>query len=260
MRGPGLPGQCWGALLWGAAPGNAGGPAVGGGLPAVADLFQFRTFDPCEQLWCSHPDNPYFCKTKKGPPLDGTLCAPGKVSQGRGQTWTRTAPRAEPAGPRGGAGLISGDPCLLPSNPTLHSPELLPSEPLIMHSSFCGREPDVSELLRVLQAPSWESSPLRTSFGVLEAFHLPPAHCGRPSPPLDTNIGQHSGGPGILRPSVRLGLFVPEHTAVWSLGTLLPRGSWTATYQCPPATPGPLPTFRGSSKTKGFSFQPKFWA
>uniref|UniRef100_A0AAR2JX33 ADAM metallopeptidase with thrombospondin type 1 motif, 3 n=1 Tax=Pygocentrus nattereri TaxID=42514 RepID=A0AAR2JX33_PYGNA len=38
----------------------------------------FRTFDPCKQLWCSHPDNPYFCKTKKGPPLDGTECAPGK--------------------------------------------------------------------------------------------------------------------------------------------------------------------------------------
>ncbi|KAJ0067783.1 hypothetical protein NL108_010457 [Boleophthalmus pectinirostris] len=41
----------------------------------------FRTFDPCKQLWCSHPDNPYFCKTKKGPPLDGTECAPGKVSE-----------------------------------------------------------------------------------------------------------------------------------------------------------------------------------
>ncbi|XP_072719087.1 A disintegrin and metalloproteinase with thrombospondin motifs 3 isoform X3 [Ciconia boyciana] len=39
---------------------------------------KFRTFDPCKQLWCSHPDNPYFCKTKKGPPLDGTECAPGK--------------------------------------------------------------------------------------------------------------------------------------------------------------------------------------
>ncbi|XP_057688031.1 A disintegrin and metalloproteinase with thrombospondin motifs 3 isoform X1 [Corythoichthys intestinalis] len=38
----------------------------------------FRTFDPCKQLWCSHPDNPYFCKTKKGPPLDGTECGPGK--------------------------------------------------------------------------------------------------------------------------------------------------------------------------------------
>ncbi|OWK11632.1 ADAMTS2 [Cervus elaphus hippelaphus] len=41
-------------------------------------LAAFRTFDPCKQLWCSHPDNPYFCKTKKGPPLDGTMCAPGK--------------------------------------------------------------------------------------------------------------------------------------------------------------------------------------
>uniref|UniRef100_A0A8C5PUS0 ADAM metallopeptidase with thrombospondin type 1 motif 14 n=1 Tax=Leptobrachium leishanense TaxID=445787 RepID=A0A8C5PUS0_9ANUR len=38
----------------------------------------FRTSDPCKQLWCSHPDNPYFCKTKKGPPLDGTECSPGK--------------------------------------------------------------------------------------------------------------------------------------------------------------------------------------
>ena len=47
---------------------------------SVFSVFQFRTFDPCKQLWCSHPDNPYFCKTKKGPPLDGTECAPGKVS------------------------------------------------------------------------------------------------------------------------------------------------------------------------------------
>ncbi|XP_075960044.1 A disintegrin and metalloproteinase with thrombospondin motifs 2-like [Anarhichas minor] len=39
---------------------------------------QFRTFDPCKQLWCSHPDNPFFCKTKKGPPIDGTMCGNGK--------------------------------------------------------------------------------------------------------------------------------------------------------------------------------------
>ncbi|CAJ1080300.1 A disintegrin and metalloproteinase with thrombospondin motifs 14 [Xyrichtys novacula] len=38
----------------------------------------FRTYDPCKQLWCSHPDNQYFCKTKKGPPVDGTECAAGK--------------------------------------------------------------------------------------------------------------------------------------------------------------------------------------
>ncbi|XP_067313311.1 A disintegrin and metalloproteinase with thrombospondin motifs 2-like isoform X2 [Pseudorasbora parva] len=39
---------------------------------------QYRTFDPCKQLWCAHPDNPFFCKTKKGPPIDGTTCGDGK--------------------------------------------------------------------------------------------------------------------------------------------------------------------------------------
>ncbi|XP_057205631.1 A disintegrin and metalloproteinase with thrombospondin motifs 2-like isoform X2 [Triplophysa rosa] len=38
----------------------------------------YRTFDPCKQLWCAHPDNPFFCKTKKGPPIDGTTCGDGK--------------------------------------------------------------------------------------------------------------------------------------------------------------------------------------
>ncbi|XP_048087726.1 A disintegrin and metalloproteinase with thrombospondin motifs 2-like isoform X2 [Alosa alosa] len=38
---------------------------------------QYRPFDPCKQLWCSHPDNPFFCKTKKGPPIDGTMCGDG---------------------------------------------------------------------------------------------------------------------------------------------------------------------------------------
>uniref|UniRef100_A0A674DSP6 ADAM metallopeptidase with thrombospondin type 1 motif 2 n=1 Tax=Salmo trutta TaxID=8032 RepID=A0A674DSP6_SALTR len=38
----------------------------------------YSTYDPCKQLWCSHPDNPFFCKTKKGPPIDGTKCSPGK--------------------------------------------------------------------------------------------------------------------------------------------------------------------------------------
>ena len=83
-----------------------------------------------------------------------------------------------------------------------------PSEPLI-HSSFCRREPDVSELLTVLQAPLWESSPLRTSFRVPEAFHTPCTLWVPTSPHPDTNIGQHSGGPGILRPSIRLGLLTP---------------------------------------------------
>ncbi|KAI2657007.1 A disintegrin and metalloproteinase with thrombospondin motifs 2 [Labeo rohita] len=39
---------------------------------------QYRPFDPCKQLWCAHPDNPFFCKTKKGPPIDGTKCGDGK--------------------------------------------------------------------------------------------------------------------------------------------------------------------------------------
>ncbi|KAM9846472.1 A disintegrin and metalloproteinase with thrombospondin motifs 2-like [Aulostomus maculatus] len=34
--------------------------------------------EPCKQLWCSDYNNPFFCKTKKGPPLDGTKCGPGK--------------------------------------------------------------------------------------------------------------------------------------------------------------------------------------
>ncbi|XP_051537327.1 A disintegrin and metalloproteinase with thrombospondin motifs 2-like [Myxocyprinus asiaticus] len=38
----------------------------------------YSTYDPCKQLWCSHPENPFFCKTKKGPPIDGTQCATGK--------------------------------------------------------------------------------------------------------------------------------------------------------------------------------------
>ncbi|XP_065098908.1 A disintegrin and metalloproteinase with thrombospondin motifs 2 isoform X2 [Paramisgurnus dabryanus] len=38
----------------------------------------YRTFDPCKQLWCAHSDNPFFCKTKKGPPIDGTTCGDGK--------------------------------------------------------------------------------------------------------------------------------------------------------------------------------------
>ena len=61
---------------------RAGGPVQPGDpVPLAA---QFRTFEACRQLWCSHPDNPYFCKTKKGPPLDGTECAPGKVAVGWG--------------------------------------------------------------------------------------------------------------------------------------------------------------------------------
>uniref|UniRef100_A0A3Q1JX00 Uncharacterized protein n=1 Tax=Anabas testudineus TaxID=64144 RepID=A0A3Q1JX00_ANATE len=38
----------------------------------------YTTHEPCKQLWCSSYENPFFCKTKKGPPLDGTKCGPGK--------------------------------------------------------------------------------------------------------------------------------------------------------------------------------------
>ncbi len=35
----------------------------------------FELEDPCSHLWCSHEDSPDVCKTKKGPPMDGTECA-----------------------------------------------------------------------------------------------------------------------------------------------------------------------------------------
>ncbi|KAG7273466.1 hypothetical protein CRUP_032714, partial [Coryphaenoides rupestris] len=41
-------------------------------------LSTYSSHDPCKQLWCSHHDNPFFCKTKKSPPIDGTACGPGK--------------------------------------------------------------------------------------------------------------------------------------------------------------------------------------
>lgn len=40
---------------------------------------QYTNLEPCKQLWCSDYNNPFYCKTKKGPPLDGTKCGPGKV-------------------------------------------------------------------------------------------------------------------------------------------------------------------------------------
>ncbi|CAL1572512.1 unnamed protein product [Knipowitschia caucasica] len=38
----------------------------------------YTVLDPCKQLWCSHYNDPFYCKTKKGPPLDGTRCGPGQ--------------------------------------------------------------------------------------------------------------------------------------------------------------------------------------
>ena len=39
----------------------------------------FQLPDPCEHLWCAHQETPLLCKTKKGPPMDGTACGREKV-------------------------------------------------------------------------------------------------------------------------------------------------------------------------------------
>ena len=38
----------------------------------------FQLSDPCTHLWCNHVENPELCKTKKGPPMDGTACGKNK--------------------------------------------------------------------------------------------------------------------------------------------------------------------------------------
>lgn len=107
---------------------------MGGAWAAVGALFQFRTFDPCKQLWCSHPDNPYFCKTKKGPPLDGTICAPGKVSEGRGPALTPSDLGTLPSVPVGW-GPPSAFFCLLSNSlPQVTFPSFVA---LVLPSFFC---------------------------------------------------------------------------------------------------------------------------
>uniref|UniRef100_A0A4W6E7F8 ADAM metallopeptidase with thrombospondin type 1 motif, 2a n=1 Tax=Lates calcarifer TaxID=8187 RepID=A0A4W6E7F8_LATCA len=46
--------------------------------PGYSICTAYTNNEPCKQLWCSEYHNPFFCKTKKGPPLDGTKCGPGK--------------------------------------------------------------------------------------------------------------------------------------------------------------------------------------
>ncbi|XP_056269966.1 A disintegrin and metalloproteinase with thrombospondin motifs 2-like isoform X2 [Pseudoliparis swirei] len=46
--------------------------------PGYSLCTAYPTLDPCNQLWCSDHNNPFYCKTKKGPPLDGTRCGPGQ--------------------------------------------------------------------------------------------------------------------------------------------------------------------------------------
>lgn len=38
----------------------------------------FPLADPCAHLWCAHRDSQDVCKTKKGPPMDGTGCGDGR--------------------------------------------------------------------------------------------------------------------------------------------------------------------------------------
>ena len=36
--------------------------------------YELQLNDPCTHLWCSNVSSPDVCKTKKGPPMDGTDC------------------------------------------------------------------------------------------------------------------------------------------------------------------------------------------
>lgn len=41
----------------------------------------FEIIEPCSHLWCGHTHQPLVCKTKQGPPLEGTECGFGKVTK-----------------------------------------------------------------------------------------------------------------------------------------------------------------------------------
>ena len=52
--------------------------------PCFIRYFLCRSFalsDPCTHLWCGHKSSPQLCKTKKGPPLEGTPCGQDKVKE-----------------------------------------------------------------------------------------------------------------------------------------------------------------------------------
>ncbi|XP_061607426.1 A disintegrin and metalloproteinase with thrombospondin motifs 2-like [Phyllopteryx taeniolatus] len=46
--------------------------------PGYGTCNAYPNTQPCQQLWCSDYNHPFFCRSKKGPPLDGTPCGPGK--------------------------------------------------------------------------------------------------------------------------------------------------------------------------------------
>ncbi|XP_019747547.1 A disintegrin and metalloproteinase with thrombospondin motifs 2-like [Hippocampus comes] len=45
--------------------------------PGYGTCNAYPNSQPCQQLWCSDNNHPLFCRSKKGPPLDGTPCGPG---------------------------------------------------------------------------------------------------------------------------------------------------------------------------------------
>ena len=40
----------------------------------LESIVKLQLNDPCTHLWCSNVSSPEVCKTKKGPPMDGTDC------------------------------------------------------------------------------------------------------------------------------------------------------------------------------------------
>lgn len=149
---------------------------MGGAWAAVGALFQFRTFDPCKQLWCSHPDNPYFCKTKKGPPLDGTMCASGKVSEGRGPALTHSDLGTLPSAPvRWGRGPSQGLPQPFSASFLIAFHGARPSfGPCASHTVPSVETNPMCQSVSLCFSPlPQEPLPLKSSFGVPRAFdHL----------------------------------------------------------------------------------------
>ncbi|KAM9781830.1 A disintegrin and metalloproteinase with thrombospondin motifs 2-like [Syngnathus typhle] len=45
--------------------------------PGYGSCTAYPNPQPCQQLWCSDYNHPLFCRSTKGPPLDGTPCGPG---------------------------------------------------------------------------------------------------------------------------------------------------------------------------------------
>ncbi|XP_057677390.1 A disintegrin and metalloproteinase with thrombospondin motifs 2-like [Corythoichthys intestinalis] len=46
--------------------------------PGYGTCRAYPNTHPCQQIWCSDHNHPFFCRATKGPPLDGTPCGIGK--------------------------------------------------------------------------------------------------------------------------------------------------------------------------------------